>query len=53
MPKRKISTEPIKQLLIELPLSEYQELENPCRDVACNVSTIIAGDVFYDEGKSE
>jgi hypothetical protein len=30
MPKRKISTEPIKQLLVELPLSEYQELEEYC-----------------------
>jgi hypothetical protein len=30
MPKRKISTEPIKQLLVELPLREYQELEEYC-----------------------
>ncbi len=27
---RKVSTEPIKQLLVELPLSEYQALEDYC-----------------------
>ena len=27
---RKVSTEPIKQLLVELPLSEYKTLEEYC-----------------------
>ncbi|NEO29066.1 MAG: CopG family transcriptional regulator [Symploca sp. SIO3C6] len=27
---RKVSTEPLKQLLVELPLSEYQALEEYC-----------------------
>lgn len=28
MSKRKISTDPIKQLLVELPLSEYQQFDS-------------------------